>query len=176
MGAVEKETRGSERGTRFGPAGYISSLIGAVGGGFGGGAAGLAAGFWYLDVFMPSAELEGLLPVGIGLVTGAAAGAGLGSWAGVAIVRHSGPALTGALTAVMVAPIPVVLYRFVDTLESPRWLLPAIWLGAIAVLAVLARGVASGLARAGIRTGRIGPAVLWLVAAAELLVVAGTLF
>jgi hypothetical protein len=165
---MEEYRRAPEVWGRFGIAGYIAAAIGAVLGAFGLAAAGIALGFGYSNFFIPEDGFEALEPVAIGLVAGAAVGAGLGAQLGVATVRHSGRALNGALTAVVSSPIPVLLYRFVDTLESPRWLLPAIWVALIAAAAILARGITWGLARAGIREARI-PAILWLAALGEIL-------
>lgn len=152
--------------------GYVASPVGAVAGAFGGAAAGIAAGFAYAGLFIreDGSGFEELEAAGTGLLVGAAVGAGLGSWLAVALVRHARPALTGALTAAIVPAIPGVLYRFVDTLESPRWLMPAIWLGLIAAAAIVARGVTAASVRRRFPTERLPP-ILWLLSAVEMVLV-----
>jgi hypothetical protein len=172
---MEEETRAPEVRGRFGIAGYVAAAIGAVLGAFGLAAAGVGLGFAYSDRFMPDAGLEAFTPVVIGLITGAALGAGLGSWLGVAAVGQSHPALTGAVTAVIVPPIPWFLYRLSDTLES-QWLQVGLWLGAIALASVLARAVTAPVARAALREEQVA-AALWLISIVEIfLVIRAVLF
>ncbi len=165
-----EEARAQDVRPRSGTARYIASMIGAVLGAVALAAAGIGLGFAYADRFMPSAGLEVFTPVAVGLVTGAALGAGLGSWAGVALARQSRAAYTGALTALIVPPIPWVLYRLlVDRFEG-LWLYVGLWLGLIALASALARAITARVARASLRAEG-APALLWLISGVEIFLV-----
>jgi hypothetical protein len=160
-----EETRIPKVRAPFGAAGYIASMIGALLGAVALGATGIGLGFAYADRFIRNAGFEEFTPVAIGLVAGAVVGAGLGSWAGVAVAREPHSAHTGALTALIVPPIPLVLYRLSDELE-PASLQVGLWLGAIAVISVLARAITARLARPSVRAEGM-PALLWLISGVE---------
>jgi hypothetical protein len=166
---MREKARAARSGTFFGPAGYVASVIGSLGGAVALGVTGVGLGFAYADRFMPEAGLDQFTPVVVGLVAGATVGAGLGSWAGVALARQSQPAQTGALTALIAPPIPLVVHHLSDTLESQQQQI-GLWLGGIAVAAVLARAITARLARASARAHG-APALLWLISVVEIFLV-----
>jgi hypothetical protein len=82
--------------------GYVASLVGCAVGGIVLGIAGFAGGVFYVDRFMPYAELEGILPPLFGTVAGAALGAGFGSWVSLRIRGYKAALTTGFLVAAFV--------------------------------------------------------------------------
>ena len=90
---------------------YGLTCMGAMLGGGGGAALGFLLGQAYSNRFMPSAELEGIVPVVIGELAGVWLGALLGTWAALA-ARHKVAAvstsllLAGALPAWGIVSLP----------------------------------------------------------------------
>jgi hypothetical protein len=157
-------------------AGYVAAVIGALVGAVGGAFAGYAAGAWYVDRFMPGAELESLLPPLVGAMAASVVGAGLGTWLALALSGRMGAGVTGGLTALLVPLIPilfVILFENVMLFQdvSPQWLL-GLALGMVAGAALLARGLTSVLERRELHTWKSGPLILWIVAAGEVVVAA----
>lgn len=63
------------------------------------GYAGLRLGDWFVDRFMPWAELEGLGPVAAGSSLGVWTGAALGSWLALRLLRRPAAGLTALVVA-----------------------------------------------------------------------------
>lgn len=58
----------------------VTAILGSVGGSLLAGGLGSVVGGWYVDQYMPIAELDGVIPPALGLLGGAWCGAVLGCW------------------------------------------------------------------------------------------------
>lgn len=128
-------------------------LLAAVGTAVVLGYAGLRLGEWFVDRFMPWAELEGLGPVAAGASLGVWTGAALGSWLALRLLRRPAAGLTalvvGGLMPVWLL-VPIGIPWFSDLGPS----LPLTVAGFMMAV-LLARALALVAARAG-SSGRQG--------------------
>ena len=89
------------------PPRVASAVAGAVAGGVLGGALGAGIGLAYSVIFMPNAELEGVLPFVIGMGGGAWIGAALGCFVVLRLSRADEAASTAKWVAALFVPAVV---------------------------------------------------------------------
>jgi hypothetical protein len=99
------------RQSRNSQAGYLAAAFGGLVGAAAFIALGRFLGIAYAQQFMPNAELEGLIPLGIGIFLGGWIGEILGCWLCISFLRYQKAGSTAVILALL-APLGIGLFWF----------------------------------------------------------------